>query len=166
MESLHTLSSNVILSVHRFSIVKLSKVTIKADELYSNFLTCYNTLHPLYCEWLEYVRMYEKDVWNNIKHLKNNFNFTLLILEQLKKEVKKQIIKLNRISLNIKKTELHGVTEYLQYAKDLHIEVYGTPLIEKEYTKKDLIEIIKKCEKDALLAKVNPKSKKVVPLFS
>lgn len=166
MESLHTLSSSVVLSIHRFSIVKLSNVTLKTDELYSNFPTCYDTLHPLYCEWLRYVRIYEEDVWNNIKHLKNNFKFTLLILEQLKKEVKKQIMKLNRISLDKKKTKTHGVAEYLQYAKELHIEVYGTPLIEKGYTKKELIEIIKKCEKDALLAKVNSKFKKVVPLFS
>lgn len=154
MEKLHTLSSEIILSIHNFSVSKFSEITIQKEPLCpSSLMDYYNTMQPLYSEWLEHVRMNEERIWSSIQPFKNNLSFLLSVFEQFKKEVKLQMKK-NSYS--------HGKEDYFHYANNLFMEAYGLPLEKKDYSKKELINIIKRCERDIT---TKPQQNKIIPLF-
>ncbi len=166
MKEQHILSSEVIFSIHRFSVLKFSDITIDHNALCPFLPTYYQTLQPLYTEWLNYVGINEVTTWHEIKSLKNNLRFMLSAFDQFKKEVKKQTIKHSYIQLEKENYFSQRQKEFIQYANDLCIEAHGLPLEEKEYSKKEIISIIKECEQSIFLSKSHRKHHKIVPLFS
>lgn len=166
MKQIHNLPNKINKSIHEFSVLKFSETTIEKNS-FSPFLSMYyDTLQPLYSDWLIYVRMYEEETWGIVKPLKNNLQFTSLVLGQFKKEVKKQITK-PIYHIELKKKDHFSIEhqEYFNYANELFEEVHGVSLEKKEYTKRELINLIKECERIIFLAKTSPDSK-IIHLFS
>ena len=166
MKNKHTLSSEVVLSIQRFSGLKFSNITIEKEALNPKLPAFYNSLQPLYFEWLNYVRKNEKELWLQIRNSRNNFRFMLSTLEEFKKEVLQKKHTSRKHHLEKGNYYQQRQKEHLQYANDLYIEAYGVPLDNKSYSKTELAAIIKTCELDIFLNKTKQRKLKVVPLFS
>ncbi|MEX3623690.1 hypothetical protein [Viridibacillus arvi] len=104
-----------------------------------------------YIEWITYVYLNQKSMWEQIKKHKNNISFVSLIFHLFDKElhVNKGTISKDSISVPLE--------NYFNYANELYIEAYGKELPRKNYKRTELINLIKESEKSIRMNLLNNK---------
>lgn len=131
------LTDNTIQSVQSYFSNRISKDEIV--KLNGNHRSLY---YSWYIKWIKHVSSTKQDLWETIHLQKNNLVFINLIFVQF-----------DYLLQNIHPTEKSiepptvRLKNYYEYANDVYIEAYGKTLPTKNYQMKELLFIIKECEK-------------------